>query len=49
VPTPAQRDQRLILREFNELCPHWVARFVDEGALANFKRLKHAQALAFEA
>jgi Type I phosphodiesterase / nucleotide pyrophosphatase len=42
VPTPAQRNQRLILLEFNELCPHLVDRFIDEGALPNFKRLREA-------
>ena len=40
--TPAQRNQRLILLEFNELCPHLVDRFIDEGALPNFKRLREA-------
>jgi hypothetical protein len=33
VPMPAQRNQRLILLEFNELCPHLVDRFIDEGVL----------------
>ena len=42
MPTPAQRNQRLILLEFNELCPHLVDRFIDEGALPNFKRLRDA-------
>jgi hypothetical protein len=42
VPTPALRNQRLILLEFNELCPHLVDRFIDEGALPNFKRLRDA-------
>jgi hypothetical protein len=42
VPTPAQRNQRLILLEFNELCPHLVDWFIDEGALPNFKRLRDA-------
>jgi Type I phosphodiesterase / nucleotide pyrophosphatase len=42
VPRPAQRNQRLILLEFNELCPHLVDRFIDEGALPNFKRLREA-------
>jgi hypothetical protein len=42
VPTPAHRNQRLILLEFNELCPHLVERFIDEGALPNFKRLRDA-------
>lgn len=40
--TPAQRNQRLILLEFNELCPQLVDRFIDEGALPNFKRLRDA-------
>jgi hypothetical protein len=42
VLTPAQRNQRLILLELNELCPHLVDRFIDEGALPNFKRLRDA-------
>jgi hypothetical protein len=42
VPTPGHRNQRLILLEFNELCPHLVDRFIDEGALPNFKRLRDA-------
>ena len=42
MPTPAQRNQRLILLEFNELCPHLVDRFIEEGALPNFKRLREA-------
>jgi hypothetical protein len=42
VHTPAQRNQRLILLEFNELCPQLVDRFIDEGALPNFKRLRDA-------
>jgi Type I phosphodiesterase / nucleotide pyrophosphatase len=42
VHTPALRNQRLILLEFNELCPHLVDRFIDEGALPNFKRLREA-------
>lgn len=42
MPTPAQRNQRLILLEFNELCPHLMDRFIDEGALPNFKRLRDA-------
>lgn len=40
--TPALRNQRLILLEFNELCPHLVERFIDEGSLPNFKRLRDA-------
>ena len=40
--TPIQRNQRLILLEFNELCPALVDRFIDEGALPNFKRLRNA-------
>ena len=42
MPTPAPRNQRLILLEFNELCPHLVDRFIGEGALPNFKRLRDA-------
>jgi hypothetical protein len=42
VLTPAQRNRRLILLEFNELCPQLVDRFIDEGALPNFKRLRDA-------
>jgi Type I phosphodiesterase / nucleotide pyrophosphatase len=42
VSTPAPRNQRLILLEFNELCPHLVERFIGEGALPNFKRLRDA-------
>lgn len=42
MPTSAQRNQRLILLEFNELSPHLVDRFIDEGALPNFKRLRDA-------
>ncbi|HXC08786.1 MAG TPA: hypothetical protein VNV61_07645 [Steroidobacteraceae bacterium] len=42
MPTSAQHHQRLILLEFNELCPHLVDRFIDEGALPNFKRLRDA-------
>jgi hypothetical protein len=38
----AHRNQRLILLEFNELVPHLVERFIDEGALPNFKRLRDA-------
>lgn len=40
--TPAQRNQRLILLEFNELCPQLVDRFINEGALPNFRRLRDA-------
>ncbi len=51
MPTPAQRNQRLILLEFNKLCPHLVDRFIDDGALPNFKRLRDASetAPAFQA
>jgi hypothetical protein len=38
----AQPNQRLILLEFNELCPQLVDRFIDEGVLPNFKRLREA-------
>ena len=40
--TSKLRHQRLILLEFNELCPHLVDRFIDEGSLPNFKRLRDA-------
>jgi hypothetical protein len=42
VLTSAQSNQRLILLEFNELCPQLVDRFIDEGALPNFQRLRDA-------
>jgi Type I phosphodiesterase / nucleotide pyrophosphatase len=42
VLSTAQPNQRLILLEFNELCPQLVDRFIDEGALPNFKRLRDA-------
>lgn len=32
--------QRLLLLEFNELCPGLIERFMEEGALPNFKRLR---------
>lgn len=32
--------QRLLLLEFNELCPSLIERFMAEGALPNFKRLR---------
>ena len=35
-----QRKKRLILLEFNELCPTFVDNFIDEGLLPNFKRLR---------
>jgi hypothetical protein len=34
--------KRLILLEFNELCPSFVEQFIDEGLLPNFKRLRDA-------
>jgi hypothetical protein len=37
-----RRNQRLILLEFNELCPHLVEQFIGEGLLPNFKRLRDA-------
>jgi hypothetical protein len=42
VLSTALTNQRLILLEFNELCPQLVDRFIDEGALPNFKRLREA-------
>ncbi|MBN8507265.1 MAG: hypothetical protein J0L57_01490 [Burkholderiales bacterium] len=30
----------LILVEFNELCPDLIGRYIDEGALPNFRRLR---------
>jgi hypothetical protein len=42
VPRLGQRNQRLILLEFNELCPHLVEQFMSEGLLPNFKRLRAA-------
>jgi hypothetical protein len=48
VPTPAQPNQRLILLEFNELCPHLAERFIefiDDGALFNFRLLRHAHGI----
>jgi hypothetical protein len=42
LPSTAPPNQRLILLEFNELCPPLVDRFIDEGALPNFKRLRDA-------
>jgi hypothetical protein len=42
VPSLGQRNQRLILLEFNELCPHLVEQFIGEGLLPNFKRLRDA-------
>jgi hypothetical protein len=42
VPSTAQLNQRLILLEFNELCPELVDRFIDEGALPNFRHLRDA-------
>ena len=32
--------QRLLLLEFNELCPSLIEKFMAEGALPNFKRLR---------
>jgi len=29
----------MLILEFNELCPHLLARFMDEGSLPNFRRL----------
>ena len=40
-----QRSQRLILLEFNELCPHLVEQFIGEGLLPNFKRLREMSEL----
>src|SRR5882672_2150152 len=42
VPMLGRRNQRLILLEFNELCPHLVEQFIGEGLLPNFKRLRDA-------
>src|SRR5271154_6876537 len=39
---PGQSNQRLILLELNELCPHLVEQFIGEGLLPNFKRLRDA-------
>ena len=30
---------RMLILEFNELCPRLLARFMDEGRLPNFSRL----------
>jgi hypothetical protein len=38
--------QRLLLLEFNELCPSLIEQFMAEGALPNFKRLR-ARSRAF--
>src|SRR5512138_2512617 len=40
------KDTRVILLEFNELCPPLMQRFMDEGRLPNFKRL-HASAQVY--
>ena len=37
MPSTAQPNQRLILLEFNELCPPLVDRFIDEGDLVAYK------------
>ena len=42
MPRLGQRNQRLILLEFNELCPHLVEQFMSEALLPNFKRLRDA-------
>lgn len=34
--------KRMLILEFNELCPGLLARFMDEGALPNFRRLHDA-------
>jgi hypothetical protein len=36
----AASAQRLLLLEFNELCPSLIDKFMAEGALPNFKRLR---------
>lgn len=36
----AASAQRLLLLEFNELCPSLIEKFMAEGALPNFKRLR---------
>ena len=42
MPMLGRRNQRLILLEFNELCPNLVEQFIGEGLLPNFKRLRDA-------
>lgn len=37
-----QSKRRLILLEFNELCPSLIDKFIGEGVLPNFKKLKEA-------
>ena len=37
-----QSKRRLILLEFNELCPSLINKFIGEGVLPNFKKLKEA-------
>lgn len=38
------RAEALILVELNELCPDLISRYIDEGVLPNFKRLRERSA-----
>lgn len=40
MPAQTPSERRLILLEFNELCPGLIDKFISEGALPNFKRLR---------
>jgi hypothetical protein len=40
------KSHRMLVLEFNELCPRLLARFMDEGRLPNFSRL-HARSHAY--